>query len=117
MTTNNPRFPHKVEILRVEYDQYNESIKDENGNEILSVVFESECGMRELVRGMDVEVKVIKSDYKLALPKHSFIINTRDSARLTNAYTGEVIMGDVEISKVWNFGANIWFERNYNKHG
>lgn len=114
---DNPRFPHKVEILRVEYDEYGESVKDENGDEILKVVFESECGFRDLVRAVDVDVKVIKSDYKVSLPKHSFQINPLDTIIVYHAYTDEVIIGDVEISKVCNLGANIWFQRNYNKHG
>lgn len=114
---NNLRFPHHVEILRVEYDKYGSSIKDENGDEILNKVFESECGIRELVRGVGIDVKVVKSDYKLSLPKHSFIIIPRDTVRITDANTGEVIDGSVEVSRIWNFGANIWFQRNYNSNG
>lgn len=111
---NNPRFPHKVEILRVEYDQYGESIKDENGNEILKVVFESECGLRDMVRGTDTEIEVLQADYKLALPKTTFIVNFRDTIRFTHSYTGEIIMGRVEAYKTFNLGTNIWFQSGGN---
>lgn len=114
VSTNNPRFPHKVEILRVENDQYGESIKDENGNEILNKVFESECGLRDMVRGTDTEIDVLQADYKLALPKTSFIVNFRDTVRFTHSYTGEIIDGRVESYKTFNFGTNIWFQSGGN---
>lgn len=111
---DNPRFPHKVEVLRVEYDQYGESVKDENGDEILNVVFKSECGLRDMVRGTDTEIEVLQADYKLALPRTSFIVDFRDSVRFTHSYTGEVITGRVEAYKTFNFGTNIWFQSGGN---
>lgn len=114
VSTNNPRFPHKVEILRVEYDQYGESIKDENGDEILNVVFESECGLRDMVRGADTEIKVLQADYKLALPRTPFIILFRDKVVFTHSYTGEIIEGRVEAFRTFNLGSNIWFQSGGN---
>lgn len=111
---NNPRFPHKLEILRAEYDQYGESIKDEDGNEILKVVFESECGLREMVRGTDTEIKVLQADYKLALPRTKFVVQFRDTIRFIHSYTGEVIKGRVEAYKTFNLGTNIWFQSGGN---
>ena len=111
---NNPRFPHNVEVLRVEYDQYGESIKDDNGDEILNMVFESECGLRDMVRGTDTEVKVLQPDYKLALPITSFIVKFRDVIRFTHSYTGEIIMGRVEAFRTFNLGTNIWFQSGGN---
>lgn len=114
VSTNNPRFPHKVEILRVEYDQYGESVKDENGDEVLNVVFTSECGLRDMVRGTDTEIEVLQADYKLALPRTSFIVDFRDSVRFTHSYTSEVITGRVGAYKTFNFGTNIWFQSGGN---
>lgn len=111
---NNPRFPHKVEILRAEYDQYGNTIKDENGDEILNIIFESECGMRDMVRGVDVNAKVLNADYKLALPKTPFRFEKRDTIRFTHSYTGEVVMGLIEDYKTFNLGTNIWFESGGN---
>ena len=111
---NNPRFPHMVEVLRVEYDQYGESVKDENGDEILNVVFQSECGLRDMVRGTDTEVEVLQADYKLALPRTQFVVNFRDTVLFTHSYTGEMIKGRVEAYKTFNFGTNIWFQSGGN---
>lgn len=110
VSTNNPRFPHKVEILRVENDQYGESIKDENGNEILNKVFESECGLRELVRSTDPNAKVLDADHKLSLPRTPFIFDKRDTVLFTHSYTGEIIKGIVSDAKTFNLGTNIWFK-------
>ena len=112
-SVDNPQFPHYVKILRSDDGRYDE----DTGEELFEVVFESKCGLRDMVRGTDVEIEVLKADYKLALPKHSFKIEFRDTVEFTNSYTGEVIRGEVESSKVWNFGANIWFQSNGNKHG
>lgn len=116
-SVDNPRFPHTMQVLRPQKDEKGNDMYDDVGNPVFEVVFESVCGLRDMVRGTDVEIEVLKSDYKLSLPKHSFIINFRDTVKVTHSYTGEVIMGEVEASKIWNFGANIWFQSNGNKHG
>lgn len=112
---DNPRFPHKVVLKRGLEDSSGFPITDENGYEVFAVVFESECGLRDMVRGIDVDAEVIKSDYKLALPKHAFIVRTGDNLIFTNNHTGEVVEGQVELHRVFNFGANIWFQSNGNQ--
>ncbi len=111
---DNPRFPHKVEILRAEYDQHGSTIKDENGDEILNKVFESECGLRDLTRSVDPNAEVIDADYKLALPRTPFIFDKRDTLLFTHSYTGEVIKGIISDAKTFNLGTNIWFKWNGN---
>lgn len=114
---DNTRFPHKLEIKRGLVDDNNNPVTDENGDEVFSIVFESECAIRgDMLRGIDIDAKVIKSDYKLALPKHSFIIRTGDNITLFNSHTGEKVTGEVELHRVWNLGANIWFQSNGNKN-
>lgn len=119
MANDNPRYPHSVKILRVIGE-------DERGDEIKEPIYESECGLRDLVRGKDVDANVIKSDYKLAMPYKNGTeghfapdIRIKDLIEFTHSYTGQVIKGEVEDFKAWNpmFGMNIWFESNKNKYG
>ena len=112
-SVDNPQFPHYVKVLRPIKGEYDE----ETGEDKFDVVFESKCGLRDMVRGTDVDIEVLKADYKLSLPKHSFKVEFRDTVEFTNTYTNEIVRGEVEASKVWNFGANIWFQTNGNKHG
>ena len=112
---NNPRFPHDVKIFRARTDFSGTPLIDtQTGEEIFECVFESECGLRDMVRGWDIDTEVLKADYKLALPKHSFIIKKGDYLEFTNSITGEVKKGRVEESKIFNLGANIWFNENGN---
>lgn len=111
---DNPRFPHYVVVSRQKVNSNGEYEYDSDGDPIFEKVLESECGMRDMVRGIDVEVEVFKEDYKLALPKQGIVIKKRDNILFTNSYTGEVIDGLVEGSKTWNFGTNIWFQSNGN---
>lgn len=114
----NPRFPHIVKILRVARDENDKEIYDEETGETqLEVILESECGLRDLVRGTDVDIDVLKADYKLALPRTPIIVRFRDQVVFTHSYTGEVIRGEVEAYKTFNLGTNIWFQSNGNKHG
>ncbi len=72
---NNPRFPHYVVIERALQDIYGSPVTDEEtGEEIFETVFESVCGLRDMVRGLDIDKEVVKADYKLSLPKHTSII-------------------------------------------
>lgn len=112
---NNPRFPHYMVIQRAKTDQYGSPITDtETGEEIFEKVFESECGLRDMVRGLDIDSEVVKADYKLALPKHTFIIKKGDFITFTNNTNGEIKQGKVEEAKVFNLGANVWFNENGN---
>lgn len=114
----NERFPHHVKVFRSKKDENGVDVYDkETGGQMLEPVFESECGLRDMVRGTDVDLDVIKADYKLAIPRTRFIIKVRDVVEFTHSYTGEVIRGDVESYKCWNLGANIWFQSNGNKYG
>lgn len=103
---SNPRFPHLVQIVTQDYD--------EEGYPTDRVLFESECGLRTLDRQIDPFDDVSDVDYKLALPKHDFIVDTGATAIFTHSGTGEVARGTVQASKIWNFGANIWFKRSGN---
>lgn len=102
---DNPRFPHKVQI-------YKEDIDLDTGDPIQRVVFESECGLRDMVRGIDTEVDVLKADYKLAIPKTSYLIKRLDPVRFIHSSTGEVIEGKVEAYRAFNLGCNIWVQSN-----
>lgn len=102
---NNPRFPHKVQI-------YKEDIDPVTGDSTPKIVFESECGLRDMVRGIDTEADVLKADYKLSIPKTSFLINRLDLVRFTHSSTGEVIEGKVEAYRAFNLGCNIWVQSN-----
>lgn len=102
---NNPRFPHKVEILKEDIDQ-------NTGDSTPKIVFESECGLRDMVRGIDTEADVLKADYKLAIPKTSYLIKRLDLVRFTHSFTGEVIEGKVEAYRAFNLGCNIWVQSN-----
>lgn len=106
---NNPRFPHFVKILREKHDKEGNLILDEDMNPVLEVVFESVCGDRSDGKDTSWFGEVITADYKLALPKHSFIINRNDYVEFTNGINGEVVKGQVVKPKVNNLGANIWF--------
>lgn len=106
-TVDNPRFPHIVEILE-------ESIDQDTGDPILKVIFSSKCGLRDMVRGIDTEIKVLKADYKLAIPKTNYLINRLDLVRFTHSNTGEIIEGKVEAYRAFNLGCNIWFQSNGN---
>jgi hypothetical protein len=119
---NNPRFPHKVEIYRMALDEYgNPYVNPNTGEEEPMMVYSSECGLRDMVRGKDIDANVIKADYKLALPYNKDvdvpIIYTRDEVKFTHALNGQVILGEVEDFKAYNLGMNIWFQSNSNKHG
>ena len=107
---NNPRFPHKVEILRAQ-GMDGDPILDAEGNEVPAVIFSSECGLRTINKYADVNAKVIEADYKLALTSHTFIIRIGDSLRFTNGLNGQIIYGEVKESQVFNMGANLWFNR------
>lgn len=107
---NNPRFPHRVEIIRAQ-GMDGEPILDSEGNEMPAIVFSSECGLRTVNKYADVNAKLIEADYKLALPSHTFIIKIGDSLRFTNSINSQVIYGEVKESQVFNIGANLWFNR------
>lgn len=111
---DNPRFPHHVIITRQKVDSDGEYEYDSDGNPALEKVLESECGIRDMVRGTDTEIDVLQADYKLALPRISFIVKFRDTVSFTHSFTGEIIEGRVEAYKTWNFGTNIWFQSNGN---
>ncbi|PXV66867.1 hypothetical protein CLV62_104128 [Dysgonomonas alginatilytica] len=112
---DNPRFPHYVKIFRAKTDTNGTPVIDPaTGEELFESVFGSQCGMRDMVRGWDIDVEVVKADYKLALPKHNIIIKKGDYLEFTNSITGEVKKGRVEESKIFNLGANIWFNENGN---
>lgn len=112
---DNPRFPHHVEIKRALRDSNGTPMTDpETGDEIFEVVFESKCGLRDMVRGLDIDREVVKADYKLSLPKHTTIIRKGDLVTFSNSTTQEVKTGKVEESKIFNLGANIWFNENGN---
>lgn len=104
---NNPRFPHKVQI-------YKEYIDPVTGDSTPKIVFESECGLRDMVRGIDTEADVLKADYKLSIPKTSFLINRLDLVRFIHSTTGEIIEGKVEAYRAFNLGCNIWVQSNGN---
>ena len=124
MTAGNPRFPHTVKVFR---EKRNEDgtiyTNPETGDTEIEIIYESECGLRDLVRGKDVDAHIIKSDYKLSLPYLEGVqiptILTRDFVEFSHSYTGQIISGEVEDFKAWNpmFGMNIWFQSNLNKHG
>lgn len=112
---NNPRFPHHVSVKRALKDENGTpAVNPETGEEIFEEIFESECGLRDMVRGLDIDKEVVKADYKLSLPKHNFIIKKGDYVTFTNHTNGEVKEGKVEEAKVFNLGANIWFNENGN---
>lgn len=111
---DNPRFPHRLEIYRADRDENGTPKTDEEGNEISLKVFESECGLRDMVRGLDIDSDVVKADYKLSLPKHSFIILKGDYIKFYNSINNQVKEGKIEEAKVFNLGANIWFNENGN---
>lgn len=114
----NPRFPHYMRVSRVKTDENGNSMyDDETGEDVVEIVLESECGQRDLVRGVDVDIKVIKSDYKLAFPRSNAIINPLDKVEFIHCYTGEVIYGKVERYFTNNLGSNIWFQSNGNSDG
>lgn len=104
---DNPRFPHKVQI-------YKEDIDPVTGDSTPKIVFESECGLRDMVRGIDTEADVLKADYKLSIPKTSYLINRLDLVRFIHSSTGEVIEGKVEAYRAFNLGCNIWIQSNGN---
>lgn len=106
-TVDNPRFPHLVEILE-------ENIDQDTGDPIQNVIFSSKCGLRDMVRGIDTEIKVLKADYKLAIPKTDYLISRLDLVRFTHSSTGEIIEGKVEAYRAFNLGCNIWFQSNGN---
>ncbi len=111
----NLRFPHYLEIRRAVTDENGTPVTDaETGEELFTTVFESVCGLRDMVRNFDVDKDVVKADYKLALPKHTFIIKKGDYITFLNTINGEVKQGRVEEAKVYNMGANIWFNENGN---
>jgi len=115
MVTDNPRFPHYVIIKRAKTDENGTPITDQDtGEEIFETVFASECGLRDMVRGWDIDVEVLKADYKLSLPKHNCIIKKGDYLEFTDNILNYVKYGRVEESKVFNLGANIWFNENGN---
>lgn len=112
---DNPRFPHYVVVKRALKDINGTPITDPlTGDEQLEIVFESECGLRHMVRGLDIDAEVIKADYKLSIPIHTFIIKKGDYLIFTNKLNGEVKEGKIEEAKVFNLGANIWFNENGN---
>lgn len=124
MTAGNPRFPHYVKVYRNKTDEDgNPWVNPNTGEEEQELVYESECGLRDLVRGKDVDANILKSDFKLAMPykenEKAPIILVMDLIEFTHSYTGQVVRGEVEDFKVWNpmFGMNIWFQSNMNKHG
>lgn len=102
---DNPRFPHKVQI-------YKEDIDPITGDPVYNVVFESDCGLRDMVRGIDTEAKVLKADYKIAIPKTSYPIKKLDLVRFIHSFTGEIIEGKVEAYRAFNLGCNIWVQSN-----
>jgi len=102
---DNPRFPHKVQI-------YKEDIDPVTGDSTPKIVFESECGLRDMVRGIDTEADVLKADYKLSIPKTSYLINRLDLVRFIHSFTGEIIEGKVEAYRAFNLGCNIWVQSN-----
>ncbi|PXV62375.1 hypothetical protein CLV62_12064 [Dysgonomonas alginatilytica] len=111
----NPRFPHQMSVKRALKDEYGTPLTDlVTGEEIFEPVFESICGLRDMVRGLDIDAEVIKADYKLSLPKHTFIIRKGDYVTFTNNTNGEVKEGKIEEAKVFNLGANVWFNENGN---
>lgn len=111
---DNPRFPHNVEILEELKDENGNILLDDNADPIIEVVFESKCGLRDMVRGKDTEVVVFKSDYKLAIPKTSYLIKALSTVRFTHADTGEIIEGKVEAYRAFNLGCTIWIQSNGN---
>lgn len=106
---NNPRFPHYVKIQCEKLDEDMNPILDEHMNPVLETVFESECGDRSDGKETFWYGEVITADYKLALPRHSFIIQRNDYVEFTNGINGEKLKGQVVKPKVNNLGANIWF--------
>lgn len=111
---NNPRFPHKVKILRERIDAQGQPVLDDNMNPVLDIVLESSCGNRGDGKDTSWKGEVVTADYKLALPKHSFIIRRGDYVEFTNGINGELIKGQVVKSEVNNLGANIWFNYSSN---
>lgn len=96
-------------------------VNPETGEEEPRLIYESECGLRDMVRGKDIDANTIKSDYKLALPYKEGIdvpiLLMRDEVRFTHSVNGQVIIGELEDFKAYNFGMNIWFQNNGNAHG
>lgn len=114
----NPRFPHTVQIIRSKYnDDGSIAVDTETGEELVEVVFEARCGLRDMVRGVDAEIEVLKADYKIALERTPFMFKFKDTIIFTHSYTGEVIKGEIESHKTFNLGCNIWFQSNGNKNG
>lgn len=111
---SNPRFPHRVKILREKVDEKGEMLLDEDMNPVLVVVFESKCGDRSDGKDTYWAGEVVTADYKLSLPKHTFIIRRNDYVEFTNGINEEIVKGRVVKSKVNNLGANIWFNYSSN---
>ena len=114
-TVVNPRYPHLMWVSQSLKDENGTPVIDEEtGEEIFQTVFMSNCGLRDMVRGLDIDAEVVKADYKLSLPKHDFVIRKGDYITFLNNHTGEEKHGKVEESKIFNLGANVWFNENGN---
>jgi len=104
----NTRYPHKFEILSSQKDD-DEYVLDADGHVIQAVTFSSICGLRTDNKYSDINSKVVDSDYKLAMPYHTHVIQVGDSIKFTNLLNGEVVTGKVIKSAITNFGCNVWF--------
>lgn len=108
---DNPRFPHRVKIYR--------PVKGEDGNVSdkdgipypPELVFESECGYREKHKSRTTG-QVIVADILLGLPIHKVLLLPGDIVEMTDYQ--RTYRGTLVDSKVYNMGANIWFNETKN---
>lgn len=128
----NPRFPHKLSVLRVRKNRYGEPetddkgnpyydtitldkvvvydcipLTDENGKFLTEKVTEIEFGYRTSSRDTSTQGDVVVSDYKIALPMFTTPILTGDILEIDDfdrTYRGEVVK-----KLTTNLGSNIWF--------
>ncbi|MEG1684576.1 MAG: hypothetical protein RR319_01325 [Bacteroides sp.] len=108
---SNPRFPHRVKIVRESVDANGNPILDERGDPITEVVFESECRNYPSSK-TQWKADVVSSDYVISLPMHTFNIKVGDTVVVKEQI--RELSGIVVDSYVNNLGANIWYNFNRN---
>lgn len=109
--TDNPRFPHHVQIIRELKDENGDPVLDERGDPVTDIVFESECRNYPSSKS-SWKAEVVSSDYVISLPVHDFDIKVGDTVVAKEKI--REMTGNVVDSYVNNLGANIWC--NFNKN-
>ena len=131
----NPRFPHKLRVLRPALDEYGQPAFDENGDPAFSPltlervimtdgidfgeptfnadgsyateqVQEIEWGYRTSTGGFHDSGEVAEANYKIATPLFLNQLYTGDILEMTD-YDGTIRM-EVLKKTAYNWGANIW---------